>query len=219
MKAMILAAGEGKRMRPLTRNLPKPLLRLKEKTLIDHHVEDLQNAGFSEVVINLHYLPEMIRVHFQKRTDLSIKISFSEEFELLETAGGIKKALTILGNDPFAVISGDVYTSYDFRQLRNLRLGEKKAHLVMVDNPPHHKGGDFSIDSCGLLGLGGDKLTWGSIGVFKPGLFDNVGSGRCTLRTLFDTAIPSGEISGEYYDGFWSDVGTPERLEQLRKMQ
>lgn len=218
MKAMILAAGEGKRMRPLTDNLPKPLLRLNEKTLIDHHVEHLQDAGFSEVVINLHYLAGMIRDHFRKRTDLSIRISFSEESELLETAGGIKNALSVLGNDPFAVISSDVYTDYDFRQLRNLSLGDNKAHLVMVDNPQHHRDGDFSIGSYGLLGLEGDKLTWGSIGVFKPEFFDDVGPGKCTLRTLFDTSIPEGELSGEYHDGFWTDVGTPERLDQLRQL-
>lgn len=212
---MILAAGEGKRMRPLTRDLPKPLLWLNGKTLIDHHVEALQYAGFDEVVINIHYLGKMIRTHFSQRTDLSIKISFSEEPELLETAGGIKKALSMLGVEPFAVVSGDIYTDYDFRQLREFDI-RKKAHLVMVDNPEHHADGDFSIAASGLLKLDGSSLTWGSIGVFTAGFFDSVKPGRWSLRQLFDISIPRGEITGEHYKGFWTDVGTPERLNELR---
>ncbi|HIG40108.1 MAG TPA: nucleotidyltransferase family protein [Gammaproteobacteria bacterium] len=215
MKAMILAAGEGKRMQPLTRDIPKPLLWLNGKTLIDHHVEALQSAGFDEVVINIHYLGEMIRTHINQRTDLSIKISFSKEPELLETAGGIKKALPLLGVEPFAVVSGDIYTDYDFRRLRVFDI-RKKAHLVMVDNPEHHAEGDFSIASSGLLKLDGSRLTWGSIGIFSAGFFDSVKPGRCSLRHLFDTSIPRGELTGEYYRGFWTDVGTPRRLKELR---
>ena len=217
MKAMILAAGEGRNMMPLTRDVPKPLLQVRGKALINYHVEALRDAGFEQIVINVHYLAERIKQHLGNGADLGIQISYSFEPELLETAGGIHQALPLLGNQPFAVISSDIFTDYDYRKLRRIKL-RNKAHLIMVDNPAHHIDGDFSIDSNGILRSTGKKLNWASMGVFSPAFFDTMKPGRCPLRTLFEMAIERGEITGEYFGGMRIDVGTPERLDALKKM-
>ena len=218
MKAMILAAGEGKNMMPLTRDLPKPLLEVHGKSLIDYHIEALRDAGFEEIIINLYYLGEKIKVHLGDGSSLGISIRYSFEPELLETAGGIQLALPLLGDQPFAVISGDIFTDYDYRKLRQLRL-ENNAHLIMVDSPEHHPGGDFSIDSNGVLRLTGKKLNWSSIGVFSPAFFASMKPGKCRLRKLFDSAVQRGELTGESFDGLRIDVGTPERLHALEAMK
>ena len=201
-------------MMPLTRNLPKPLLEVHGKPLIVYHIEALRDSGFEEVVINLHYLGEKIREYLGDGSNFGIPISYSVEPELLETAGGIQRALPLLGEKPFAVISSDIYTDYDYASLRRLRM-KKQAHLIMVDNPEHHTGGDFSIDSDGILRMTGDRLNWASIGVFEPRFFSRMKPGRCKLRVLFDEAVALGEITGEYFTGLRVDVGTPERLRAL----
>ena len=212
---MILAAGEGRRMMPLTRDLPKPLLQVHGKTLIDHLIDALRDAGFIEVVINVCYQADKIKKHLGNGSRHGIQIAYSEEGELLETAGGIQKALPMLGDQPFAVVSGDIFTDYDLRRLRDYDL-HCGAHLVMVDNPAHHPDGDFAIDAAGRLRHEGDKLTWASLGVFSPDFFRKMAPGKCALRELFDVAVRRGEITAEYHGGFYADVGTPERLRILR---
>ena len=216
MKVMILAAGQGQRMLPLTENLPKPLLAVGGKTLLDHRIEALRCAGFTEFVLNLHYLGDQIRAHLGDGSQLGIEIQYSDEDELLETAGGIHKALPLLGDQPFAVVSADTFTDYDFQMLRNMRL-DRRAHLVMVDNPEHHPEGDYAIDEEGLLSLAGTKLTYAGMGLFSPEFFSSLQPGRRMLRELFDRSVNLSEISAEYYSGFWRDVGTPERLYALRE--
>lgn len=217
MRAMILAAGKGVRMRPLTDDCPKPLLEVGGRTLIDRHLDALARAGFSDVVINLHYLGDMIRSQVGDGTEYGLNIAFTEESEPLETAGGIRKALALLGDEPFVVVAGDIFTDYDYRRLPR-DLGRSLGHLVMVDNPEHHRDGDFVLETNGRLQLanGGEALTFSGIAVYSPALFvgleDNV---PAKLRMLFDAAIPRGLMTGEHFHGEWSDVGTPERLTEL----
>lgn len=217
MKAMILCAGRGQRMRPLTDETPKPLLRVAGIPLLDRHLHALSAAGFVDVVINLHHLGDQIRAHVGDGSRFGLQVSFSVEETPLETAGGIRRALPLLGSDPFAVIAGDVFTDYDFGRLP-ADLGSSLGHLVMVDNPGHHAGGDFALDESGTLQLAdeGSALTFSGIAVYAPALFtsleDNV---PLALRVLYDDVIPRGLMSGEHFGGQWSDVGTPERLAQL----
>ncbi|MBK9444826.1 MAG: nucleotidyltransferase family protein [Betaproteobacteria bacterium] len=216
MKAMILAAGRGERMRPLTDHTPKPLLTAGGKPLIVWHIERLAAAGFCDLVINHAHLGEKLVEALGDGQRWGVHIDWSPEPPgALETAGGIAKALPLLGNAPFLVVNGDIWCDWDFR--RAYTLADHPAHLVMMDNPPHHSGGDFCLDGEQLkLANGGPTLTYCGIGVFSPSFFADVPAGAAMkLRPLLDTAIPRGIVTGERHSGRWVDVGTPERLAAL----
>lgn len=223
MKAMILAAGEGRRMRPVTDRTPKPLLTVAGRPLLEHHILNLKAAGFDELVINASHLGEQIAAFCGDGSHWGVSIRVSHEDEPLETAGGIVKALQWLSSDPFLVVNGDVYTDYPFMRLRNHVLQESSAHLVLVDNPPHHLSGDFllNLESTRIhlpdphSAAAGTALTFSGVALYHPTFFTGLSEGKRPLKPLFDRAIVSGTLTGEYFQGFWTDVGTPERLEAL----
>lgn len=211
MKAMILAAGRGERLRPLTDTCPKPLLQVGGKALIVHHLEALATAGVHEIVINLAWLGEQIRDALGDGADFGVRLSYSQEPPgALETAGGIVQALPLLGDEPFLMISGDVLCDYPLGQLQGFRP-HGLGHLVLVDNPDHHPGGDFAIGANSRL-LSGGGMTFSGIAVLDPGLFADLPPGRRALRPVFERAIAQNQLSGEQYSGLWSDIGTEERL-------
>ena len=217
MRAMILAAGRGERLRPLTDRVPKPLIEVGGKPLIVHHLEALARAGFGQVVINLAWLGEQIRQTLGDGQRWNLEIHYSPEPDgALETAGGIVQALPLLGEKPFLVLSGDVYCDYPLHQLRQ-GLPNSLGHLLMVDNPAHHPHGDFRLGGHGVLEKGSPALTYSGIGVLHPDLFRGLAAGRLPLRPLFDQAIAEQSLTGEHYAGLWSDVGTPERLTTIRR--
>ena len=224
MKAMILAAGRGERMRPLTDHTPKPLLVAGGKPLIVWHLEKLAAAGFREVVINHAHLGEQIEAALGDGSNWGLRITYSPEPPgALETAGGIAQALPLLGDAPFLVVNGDVYCDVDFaRFARSTAADTEKcpaggARLLFVANPEHHAGGDFSLDGAQVvLANGGATVTYAGIGVYSPGLFREVPVGQpMKLRPLFDAAIAAGKLAGERFAGRWVDVGTPQRLSEL----
>ena len=212
---MVLAAGRGERMRPLTDATPKPLLRVGGRALIDYQLQALARAGIREAVINLAWLGERIRAHVGDGAAFGLTVHYSDEGDTaLETAGGIINALPLLGNEPFLVINGDIFTDYP---LGDLALpADRLAHLVLVDNPPQHPDGDFTLGADGAVGTpGGPRLTYAGLGAFHPALFAGVDPGVVPLAPLLHEAARRGQISGEHYRGTWQDVGTPDRLEQL----
>jgi MurNAc alpha-1-phosphate uridylyltransferase len=214
MKAMLLAAGRGERLRPLTDQHPKPLLLVRGKPLIVWHLESLARAGISEVVINLSWLGEQIRTRLGTGSQWGLQIEYSEEKpEPLETGGGIFRALPLLGPAPFLLVNGDVFTGYDLRRL--VPESGMQAHLVVVPNPPHHPEGDFALEQ-GLLSLSGvPRYTYAGIGLFTPKLFEGCRDGKFPLLPLLHRAIGAGQLRGELYSGPWVDVGSPERLAAL----
>lgn len=229
-KAMILSAGRGERMRPLTDTLPKPLLQAGGKPLIEYHLENLARAGFVEVVINHSHLGQMIEAALGSGERYGVSIRYSHEPMALETAGGIARALPLLRNgpangsdeQPFLVINADIYCEFDFAKLlpvlRHMQENpdEALAYLVLVDNPAHHVTGDFALDSGSMALTGKDKLTFSGIGIYQPQLFKEVVPGAAAkLAPLLYQAIALGKTGGEYYPGLWMDVGTPERLRLL----
>ncbi|MEN3068264.1 N-acetylmuramate alpha-1-phosphate uridylyltransferase MurU [Uliginosibacterium sediminicola] len=221
MKAMILAAGRGERMRPLTDHTPKPLLCVGGKPLIVWHIEKLAAAGVRELVINHAHLGALIEESLRDGQRWGVHIDYSAEAEALETAGGIATAQPLLGDAPFLVISGDVWCALDYarfiaRGLARITQGAH-AHLAMVSNPAHHSGGDFGLDADGRLIIGGDsRLTYSGIGMFRSEFFAGVApQQKLALRPLLDAAIAARRVSGEHYSGRWTDVGTPERLAEL----
>lgn len=216
MRAMILAAGRGERMRPLTDHTPKPLLAVGGKALIVWHLERLAQAGYTEVVINHAYLGQKIEDALGNGAAWGVSIEYSREDTALETAGGIAYALPLLGGQPFLVVNGDVYTEMDFAKFRHALLQDKLAHLVMVDNPPQHIAGDFAFAD-GKLSLGdGVKLTFSGVGVYHPSLFDSVVCGEAAkLAPLLRQAIVNDRLTAEHHTGIWHDIGTPERLMAL----
>jgi MurNAc alpha-1-phosphate uridylyltransferase len=216
MKAMILAAGRGERMRPLTDSTPKPLLEAGGKSLIEHHLANLKRAGVRDIVINLAWLGERIRERLGDGAAYGLSIRYSDEgAAALETAGGIIHALPLLGATPFLVINGDIWTDYP---LGELALGAGAlARLVMIANPPHHPRGDFALERNLLRSKGDPMLTYSGIGLYRPELFAPYAPGRRGLREVLDAAIVQGKIEAVHYRGRWSDIGTPERLEELRR--
>lgn len=216
MKAMILAAGRGERMRPLTDHTPKPLLPVAGKPLIVWHLEKLAAAGYREVIINHAHLGEQIEQTLGTGEKWGLTLHYSPEPEgALETAGGIAQALPLLGEEPFLVVNGDVWCDVDFARLH--LPAASIAHLLLVANPAHHNRGDFTLKH-GLVKLaqGDDTRTYAGIGIFSPALFSSVPSGQAMkLRPLLDAAIAASQLSGEFFDGRWVDVGTPERLASL----
>ena len=212
MKAMILAAGKGERMRPLTLHTPKPLLKVGDKPLLQWHIEALAAAGLRELVINHAWLGEQIESTFGDGAALGVQIAWSAEGEPLETGGGIHRALPLLGDGPFVLVNGDVWTRFDFGHL-SLPPG-KLAHLVLIDNPAHNPNGDFLL-TAGDVGNPGDGkkgLTYSGIAVLHPALLAEQPAGAFALAPLLRQAADQGRVSGEHFRGPWIDVGTPERL-------
>ena len=217
MKAMILAAGRGERMRPLTDTTPKPLLKVAGKMLIEYHVIALAKAGIKELVINTAWLGEQIQTTLGDGSQYEVKIQYSDEGDqALETAGGIIKALPLLGDEPFVVVNGDIWCDYDFSSLP--AQPEGLAHLIMVDNPQHHPHGDFALQDSGYLNTNGEnKLTFSGIGVYQPTLFANMVTAVQPLAPLLRNAMQQEKVTGEHYQGNWLDIGTPERLTELNQ--
>ena len=218
MKAMILAAGRGERMRPLTEHTPKPLLVAGGKPLIVWHLERLAAAGFREIVINHAHLGSLIEQTLGDGAQWGLHIRYSPEPPgALETAGGIAQALPLLGDEPFLVVNGDVWCDFDFGRFFRLTAANGHAHLVMVDNPAHHTGGDFSLEGERIVfAHGGQTVTYAGIAVFSPAFFRDVPTGQpLKLRPLLDAAIAAGTLTGERFSGRWVDVGTPQRLAEL----
>lgn len=214
MKAIVLAAGRGERMRPLTDGRPKPLLEAGGQALIDYHLHALAGAGVREVVVNLAWRKEALRAHLGDGGRYGLAVRFSDEGdEALETGGGIHRALPWLGPGPFLVVNGDIWTDYPLGRLR-LPAG-RLAQLVLVDNPPHHPRGDFSLGPGGILGRDGPRLTYAGLGAYHPDLFARCAPGRFPLAPLIDAAIAAGHAGGEHHRGAWADVGTPARLAEL----
>ncbi|TPQ27029.1 N-acetylmuramate alpha-1-phosphate uridylyltransferase MurU [Methylomonas koyamae] len=218
MKAMILAAGRGERMRPLTDHTPKPLLRAAGKPLIEYTLENLAAAGFTDIVINIAHLGALIKNHCGNGARWGLSIAYSDEGETaLETAGGIAKALPLLGDTPFLAINADIVCDCSLRPLRDVKLD--LAHLVMIDNPPHHPEGDFALTDSGLLAEQGEtKLTFSGIGLYHPELFKGVPAAPLKLRPVLNRAIQQQRISGQKHSGIWLDIGTPDRLEHFSNM-
>ena len=218
MKAMILAAGKGERMRPLTLTTPKPLVRAGGVPLIEYHLRALARAGFTEIVINHAWLGQQIEDYLGDGSRFGVSIHFSPEGEPLETGGGIFRALPLLGDEAFVVVNGDIWTDYDFSALRQPLEG--LAHLVLVDNPEHHPDGDFILAD-GKVHDGepaADKLTYSGIAVLHPQLFDGCPDGAFRLAPLLRKAMAEGRVSGEHLKGHWVDVGTHERLAQVETL-
>ena len=217
MKAMILAAGRGERMRPLTDQLPKPLLKVGGKTLIEHHVESLAAAGFRDLVINHAHLGAQIETFLGSGERYGVRIAWSREPDgALETGGGIFQALPQLEDEAFLVVNADIWTDYPFARLAKPIAG--LAHLVLVDNPPEHPQGDFMLQGARVLDEGAPRLTFSGIGVYRRDLFRGCQPGRFPLAPLLRAAMEQGLVSGEYYTGAWRDIGTPERLNELDRM-
>lgn len=220
MKAMILAAGRGERMRPLTDVLPKPLLQLAGKPLIVHHIEALALAGIQDIVINHAWLGHLIEQQLGDGRQFGVHLTYSAEGATgLETAGGIKLALPWLGDQPFVVINGDISTDFDVASLLNQPAKSALAHLVLVPNPPQHPLGDFGFDpQTGLVSSEGQvTFTFSGIGVYHPEFFRQVPAGPQKLAPFLRHAMQAGAVTGQVYQGYWADIGTPARLAQAEQ--
>ena len=216
MKAMILAAGRGVRMRPLTDTTPKSLLAAGGKPLIAWQLERLARAGFGEAVINHAHLGDMIEAALGDGSRFGLSIRYSPEREALETAGGIAHALPLLGAEPFLAINADIYSDFDFSALAGLELQDRLAHLVLVDNPPQHPRGDFALEAGRVREAGASLLTFSGIGVYAPRLFGGIPArAKVALAPLLRKAMAAERVSGEHYRGRWHDIGTAERLRAL----
>ncbi len=212
--AMILAAGRGERMRPLTDRCPKPLLRVRGKPLIEHHVERLAMAGIGRIVINLAWLGPMIRDYLGDGSRYGVALTYSDEApRALETAGGIFRALPHLVPGPFLVVNGDVFTDFPFA--RAALNTDRDAHLVLVPNPPQHSGGDFGLEHGLALPSAAEQFTFSGIAVFREQFFENCVDGAFPLKPLLVRSMVAGRCSAELYSGIWEDVGTAQRLQAL----
>jgi MurNAc alpha-1-phosphate uridylyltransferase len=221
MRAMILAAGLGTRMRPLTDRLPKPMLPIAGKPLLQHHIERLAAVGVRDLVINTHWLAEKIEDYFGAGEDFGVHISWSREPRLLETGGGVCAALPVLGASPFLLVNGDVWSDYPLEQLSELTLDDGvDAHLVLVDNPSHNVSGDFCLDARGMIApqTAGPTATFSGLSLLRPQLFVgmDVPDRPFPLHYALRRAVEKGRVGGELYRGSWCDVGTLERYRQLQ---
>ncbi|MDH4569944.1 nucleotidyltransferase family protein [Pseudomonas sp. BN414] len=218
MKAMILAAGKGERMRPLTLHTPKPLVRAAGTPLIEFHLQALAKAGFNELVINHAWLGQQIEDHLGDGARFGLSIRYSAEGEPLETGGGIFQALPLLGDEPFLIVNGDVWTDFEFSHLR--RPLDGLAHLVLVDNPTHHPHGDFVLENGRVRDAvaGESSLTYSGIAVLHPRLFEGCQAGAFKLAPLLRQAMAAGQVTGERFAGRWVDVGTHERLAEVERL-
>jgi MurNAc alpha-1-phosphate uridylyltransferase len=216
---MILAAGRGERMRPLTDTLPKSLLQLAQRPLIEHAILRLVRAGVRELVINLGYRGAQIREHLGDGEQLGARIAYSDEGDPpLETGGGVFRALEALGEAPFLLVNADVYAEYDFEPLVDRARdfpARDLAHLLLVPNPAHRVAGDFALRGDRVLNEGAPRLTFSGISILRPELFCSCEDGRFPLAPLLRHAAACGQLGGERFDGLWSDVGTPQRLSEL----
>jgi MurNAc alpha-1-phosphate uridylyltransferase len=211
---LILAAGRGERLRPLTDHTPKPLLEAGGRPLIEHIVAALAQAGYAELVVNLAHLGGQIQARLGDGGRFGVHIAYSQEGEeALETGGGIHRALPLLGEAPFLVVNGDLATDYPFERLRNRPEG--LAHLVLVENPAHHPRGDFAVAGGQVLAQGEPRHTFSGIGVYRPELFAACEPGKFPLAPLLRSAMALGKVGGEVYPGFWMDIGTLERLQEF----
>jgi MurNAc alpha-1-phosphate uridylyltransferase len=228
MKAMILAAGLGNRMRPLTDHLPKPLLPVNGKPLIEFHLENIARAGITQVIINLAYLGDKIRLQLGNGARFGVDIRYSEEPEPLETGGAILNALPLLGDEPFLLINGDVWCELEFAQFiqsaQSVDSRHVQGHLLLVPNPEFHPLGDFALDESGLLLEDTDRhhsnrFTFGGISVLNPLLIAQYPHRRqkFPLVEVLRLAISNQQLAGQVFRGQWSDVGTPERLHELQE--
>jgi MurNAc alpha-1-phosphate uridylyltransferase len=212
---MLLAAGRGERMRPLTDTMPKPLLSVAGKPLIVHHLEELSAAGFRQLVINHAWLGEQIEETLGDGSRWNLQIHYSAEAEALETGGGIFRALPLL-SDPFLVINADIFAKVDFA---SLSIDDNDlAHLLLVENPAHNAGGDFQLTHGRVSAAGEAKLTYSGIGLYRKGLFDDCRAGKFQLAPLLRKAMQQHRVSGQLLNGEWIDVGTPQRLQQLERL-
>jgi MurNAc alpha-1-phosphate uridylyltransferase len=220
VKAIVLAAGRGERLRPITDTTPKPLVPVGGKPLIVYHLEALARAGIRDVVVNLSWLPDRIRTSLRDGADYGVKITYSDEGPVpLETGGGIFNALHLLGPGPFLVVNGDTWTDIDFAALqagvdRDTASGSL-ARLVLVPNPVQHPRGDFGLEGDAVVERASDRFTYSGVGVYWPGLFAESVPGRFPLLPLFKRAIAAGRLRGQLHRGEWCDVGTPQRLAEL----
>ena len=212
---MVLAAGKGERMGALTDRVPKPLLEVGGRPLVEHQIRRLATAGFRDLVVNLAWLGERIEASLGDGSKLGVRIRYSREPEgALDTGGGIRRALPLLGEAPFVVVNSDVWSDYPFERLHGAPAGD--GHIVLVDNPAHHPHGDFALAPDGkVLDAGRDRLTFSGIGRYRPRLFAARSSGRFPLAAVLRDAIEAGTLSGEHHRGEWVDVGTPDRLRAL----
>jgi MurNAc alpha-1-phosphate uridylyltransferase len=214
MRAMILAAGRGERLRPLTDTTPKPLVSVAGKPLIEHHLSALSRAGFQEIVINQGHLGDLLRETLGEGSRWGVTIHWSDEQDdVLETGGGIHRALPLLGPSPFLVVNGDIWTDYPFARLRAVKCDW--AHLVMIPNPTHKPGGDFALSQARVRQTGEPKLTFSGIAVYHPRLFEDCLAGRFSVVPLLRQAMDQHLVTGEEYRGRWEDIGTPERLASI----
>lgn len=216
MRAMILAAGLGTRMRPLTLTTPKPLLPVAGKALIEYHIERLAAAGYRDIVINHAWLGAQIEQVLGSGARYGVRLHYSPEDEPLETAGGIRRALPLLtadGDDPFLVVNGDLFSNYPFERLP-ARL-DGLAHLVLVDNPEHNPAGDFSLQRGRVQPDGANRLTFSGISLLSARLFDGLPDGAAPLAPLLRAAMAQGRVTGEHFNGYWRDIGTPARLDEV----
>jgi MurNAc alpha-1-phosphate uridylyltransferase len=217
MKAMILAAGRGERMRPLTDYTPKPLLKVAGQPIIVHTIKQLVSAGFTDLVINHAHLGWQIETYLGDGSQFGATIHYSPEgAEGLETAGGIINALPLLGDAPFLVVNGDIATDFSYARLHQQPID--LAHLVLVNNPEHHPQGDFAIADTGLV-IDTPRFTFSGIGIYSPALFAGHAKGKLKLAPLLRAAIAQQRVSAQHFDGFWLDIGTPERLEQFNQLK
>jgi MurNAc alpha-1-phosphate uridylyltransferase len=216
MRAMILAAGRGERLRPLTDATPKPLLKAGGKPLIVHLIERLAAARISFLVINHAHLGHQIEHALGDGSPWGLEIRYSPEGRALETGGGIFRALPLLGDEPFLVVNGDIWTDMNFSRIR---LAEDRlAHLVLVDNPEHHPVGDFALRGGQVLAEGDPRYTFSGVGLYHPDLFRGCADGAFPLAPLLRSAMADGRVSGERFTGRWFDIGTPARLQALDQM-
>lgn len=220
MKAMILAAGHGTRMRPLTNHTPKPLLKVGGKPLIVWHIENLKHAGFKDIVINIAWLGHMIPKALGDGSQFGINLHYSDEQQegALETAGGIIKALPLLtdsnSSQPFLVVNGDVWCDFNY-STQNPLIENKLAHIILVNNPEHNPNGDFALDESQVKNKGDVKFTFSGVGYYYPALFKQLSQGKQPLAPLLREAMEDNKVSGELFAGDWRDIGTPERLAVL----
>ncbi|MEJ2372261.1 MAG: nucleotidyltransferase family protein [Sulfurimonas sp.] len=218
MKAMILAAGRGERMRPLTDTTPKPLLKVRGKELIVWHIERLAKNGFKEFVINIAHLGEQIPQTLGDGSRWGVTITYSDERDsgALETAGGIKKALQYLGDEPFLVVNGDVFCNYDFDP--SFDLQNKLAHLILVPNPPHNLKGDFGLENSLVYNHLNEMWTFSGIAYYNPKIFNDVAVEKTPLAPLLRKFIEEKRVSGEVFKGLFKDIGTPQRLDEINEI-
>jgi len=217
MKAMILCAGRGERMRPLSDTIPKPLLEVHGKALLVWHLERLAASGFKEIVINIAHLGYKISEAIGNGSQYGLKITYSDESKegALESAGGIKKALPLLGDKTFLVVNGDVFCDYAFDA--DFDLGDNLAHLILVPNPEHNRDGDFGLKESLILNDSSTKYTFSGIGYYSPKLFKDLKYGKSALAPLLKDAIKKYRVSGELFKKIWHDIGTPQRLENINR--